>query len=112
MDNDLKDLIYSQELAHKPVDMVLIDNKLYILCASNEIDVFNLEDFSLVSKVQLPGGGFSKKLVVVPKSNIMLITNVLNKKYHVYDYKKNTVLQTVPSAVVISDMQLLNKKVK
>lgn len=112
VDNDLKDLIYSQELAHKPVDMVLIDNKLYILCASNEIDVFNLEDFSLVSKVQLPGGGFSKKLVVVPKSNIMLITNVLNKKYHVYDYKKNTVLQTVPSAVVISDMQLLNKKVK
>ena len=112
VDNELKDIIYSQPLAHKPVDMVLLDNKLYILCASNELDVFNLEDFSIMSKVQLPGGGFSKKIVLVPKSNIMLITNVLDKKYHVYDYKKNTVLQTIPSAVTISDLQLINRKVK
>ena len=112
VDNDLKDLIYSQELASKPVDMMLKNNKLYILCASNEIDIFNLEDFSLCEKIQLPGGGFSKKLVPVPKSNLVLVTNVLNKNYHVVDLSKNTVVQTVPTNVTISDLQLLNRKVE
>ena len=112
VDNELKDLIYSQPLADKPVDMLLLGNKLYILCASNELDIFNLEDFSMTAKIQLPGGGFSKKLVAVPKSNILLITNVLNKNYHVFDLDKNKVVQTIPTNITVSDLQLLNRKVK
>ncbi len=112
VDNDLKDIIYSQPLANKPVDMLLLGNKLYILCASNELDIFNLEDYSMIAQVQLPGGGFSKKLVEVPKSDVLLITNVLNKNYHVFDLNKNTVLQTVPTNITISDLELLNRKVK
>lgn len=112
VDNELQDLIYSQPLANKPVDMFLIKDKLYILCASNELDIFNLKDFSMTAQVKLPGGGFSKKLVRVPNSNILLITNVLNKNYHVFDMDKNTVIQTVPANVTISDMELLNRKVK
>ena len=66
----------------------------------------------MTAKIQLPGGGFSKKLVAVPKSNILLITNVLNKNYHVFDLDKNKVVQTIPTNITVSDLQLLNRKVK
>ena len=112
VDNDLKDLIYNQPIADKPVDMVLLNNKLYILCASNELDIFDLKDFSLTAKITIPEGGFSKKIIVLPKSDTLLITNVSNKKYHVFDMRNNTIVQTLPTAVTISDMEILNRKVK
>ena len=112
IDCELQDIIYNQPLANKPVDMLLINNKLYILCASNELDIFNLEDFSLGNKYTIPGGGFSKKIVMIPNSNNLLITNVSEKKYHVYDIAKNVVIQTVSLPINISDLQLLNRKIK
>ena len=88
IDTEIKDIIYKQPLAQKPVDMQLIDNKLYILCASNELDVFRLDDYVLENQVRFPAQGFSKKLVHVPNTNILLITNVSDKRYFVYDYEK------------------------
>lgn len=111
VDTDLRDLIYKQPLANKPVDMLLLDNKLYILCASNELDVFNLEDYSMISQVKLPGNGFSKKLVKLPNANIILITNVSDKKYYVFDMNKNAIIQTVNTNMYINDLQFMNRKV-
>ncbi len=110
IDSEIKDIIYKQDLAKKPVDMLLIKDKLYILCATNELDIFNLNNFECIRALQLPAGGFSKKLVVVPNSNLLLITNVSDKKYYVYDMVKNTILQTVQTSVYINDLQLLNKR--
>lgn len=112
VDTTIKDIIYKQPLAKKPVDMLLLGNKLYILCAANELDVFNLDDYSMETRVQLPSEGFSKKLVKVPDSNIILITNVTDKKYFVYDTEKNTILQTVKTSVYINDLMLMNKRLK
>ncbi len=110
IDTEIKDLIFKQPLAKKPVDMMLIDNKLYILCAVGEIDVFNLDDFSCITLLKLPESGFSKKLIRVEGSNILLVTNVTEKKYYVYDFVKNSVLQAVNTSVYINDLQLLNKR--
>ncbi len=112
VDTEIKDIIYKQPLAKKPVDMVLIDNKLYILCAANELDIFKLEDYSFEQAIKLPETGFYKKLVKVPDSSIFLITNVTDKKYFVYDYVKNSILQTVKTSVYINDLQLMNKRLK
>lgn len=112
VDTTIKDIIYKQPLAQKPVDMLLLDNKLYILCAANELDVFNLDDYSMVTRVKLPSDGFSKKLVKVPDTNIILITNVTDKKYFVYDTEKNAILQTVKTSVYINDLMLMNKRLK
>ena len=110
IDTEIKDIIFKQPLAKKPVDMLLIDNKIYILCAVGEIDVFNLDDFSCNTLLKLPEVGFSKKLVRVDGSNVLLITNVTDKKYYVYDFVKNSVLQSVNTSVYINDLQLLNKR--
>lgn len=111
VDTSLRDLIYKQPLANKPVDMLLFDNKLYILCASNELDVFNLEDYSMISQVKLPGKGFSKKLVKLPNANLILVTNVSDKKYHVFDMNQNAIIQTVNTNMHINDLQFMNRKV-
>ena len=112
IDEEIKDIIYKQEIGKKPVDMLYIDNYLYILSAAGVINKFNLNDFSCETILKLPESGFFKKLVMVPDSNLILITNVSDKKYYVYDYVKNSVLQTVETSVYINDLKLLNKRLK
>ena len=112
VDTEIKDLIYKQPVAEKPVDMLLINGKIYILSASNELDIFNLDDFSFSRAIKLSNKGFSKKLINIPNTNILLITNVTDKKYFVYDIVKNTVLQTVDTPVFVNDMQIINKSLK
>lgn len=112
VDTEIKDMIYKQEVAQKPVDMMLINNKIYILCAGNELDIFNLDDFSYEQAMKFSDKGFLKKIVKVPDSTLLLITNVTERKYFVYDYEKNRILQTVNTPVYINDLQLINKRLK
>ncbi len=112
IDTEIQDVIYKQPVAKKPVDMFMRNNKLYILCASNELDIFKLDDYSFETVVKLPTSGFSKKLVQLPNSDLILITNVSDKKYFVYDTKTNTILQTVTTPLYINDLQLINKRLK
>lgn len=107
-----KNLIYEQEVAQKPVDMTLIDNKLYILSAVNELVMFNTEDFTYNSVLKLPDNGFTNRLVKVDNSNLFLITNVTEKQYTIYDYVDNIVLQSVKTPLFISDLQILDSELK
>lgn len=110
VDTEIKDLIYKQKVAQKPVDMILRDNILYILGSSNELDTFNLDDFSYNNKIKFGNTGFAKNIVPVENTNLFLITNVSDKKYFVYDYKNNQILQSVSLPVMINDLQIINKK--
>ena len=112
VDTELKDIIYKQEVGQKPVDMQLINDKLYILCAGQEIDIFNLADFSYEKAMTFAGKGFLKKMIQIPNSDMLLITNISEKKYYIYDIKKNSIVQTVNTDVFINDLQLLNNSVK
>ena len=110
VDTEIKDLIYKQKVAQKPVDMILRGNILYILGSSNELDTFNLDDFSYNNKIKFGNTGFAKNIVPVENTNLFLITNVSDKKYFVYDYKNNQILQSVSLPVMINDLQIINKK--
>ncbi len=110
IDTVIQDIIYNQPVADKPVDMYLKDDSIYILCGSNELDVFKLDDYSMKTTLKLPQNGFTKKLVPVSNSNLLLITNVTEKKYYVYDMKTNSVLQTVSTPLYINDLKLINKR--
>ena len=112
VDTELKDIIYKQEVGQKPVDMQLINDKLYILCAGQEIDIFKLADFSYEKAMTFAGKGFLKKMIQIPNSDMLLITNISEKKYYIYDIKKNSIVQTVNTDVFINDLQLLNNSVK
>lgn len=111
VDTELRDLIYKQPIANKPVDMLLLNNKLYILCASNVLEIFSLEDYAMIAQIKLSEDGFSKKLVKLPNDDVLLVTNVTGKKYYVFDMNKNAVLQTVDTNMYINDLQFMDRKV-
>lgn len=112
IDTEIKDIIYKQPLSPKPVDMLLLNNNLYILCGSNQLDIFNLSDYSYQHALKLSDTGFSKRLVLIPNSDKILITNVTDRKYLVYDTSKNSILQTVKTSVYINDVKIMNKRMK
>ena len=112
IDTEIKDIIYKQPLSPKPVDMLLLNNNLYILCGSNQLDIFNLSDYSYQQALKLSNTGFSKRLVLIPNSDKILITNVTDRKYLVYDTSKNSILQTVKTSVYINDLKIMNKRMK
>lgn len=112
VNTDIRDLIYKQPVSEKPVDMVFIDNKLYILSALNQLDIFDLSDFTFKNKIKLSDVGFSKKIVFVPNSDVFMITNVLDKNYTVFDPVTDSVIKTVKTTVYINDLKLMNRGIK
>jgi len=112
VDTDIKDLIYKQPVSKKPVDMLLIDNKLYILSALNQLDIFNLDDFSFIHNIKLSNEGFSKNLVLVPNTNVFLITNVIDQNYTVFDPTSDTIIKTVKTNLYINNLKIMNKGVE
>lgn len=112
IDTEIKDIIYKQPLGQKPVDMILFKNKLYILCGTNQLDLFNLNDFTYKTVMKLSEKGFSKKLVKLDNADLMLITNVIDKKYFVYDLSTDSILQSVDTTIYINDLKIMNKRIK
>ena len=56
--------------------------------------------------------GFTKELVPVPNSNLVLITNIAGNNYYVFDLAQNKVIQTVPTALNINELRIMNVSVK
>lgn len=112
IDMPSREIIYKQAVAEKPVDMLLIGDKLYILSADNQIDTFNLKDFSLEKLVKFEAEGFTKKLIKLENSNLFVITNVSEKSYYVYDYVQNKLIHTVQTPVYVNDLQILDTTLK
>ena len=112
IDTNINEIIFEQEIGAKPVDMLEHGGKLYIISGNNEICIFNLEDYQVENTVKLETGGFSNKILPVPDSNYAIITNAADKKYFVFDLEQNKVVQTVPTAIKINNIKLLNKVMK
>lgn len=111
MDSIIQDIIYDQEVAPKPIDMFVLANKLYILCASNKIQIFDLIDYKLEKTIDIPSKGFSNKFVQIPNSKMYLVTNISDKKYYVFDTETNNVVQTIPTDIHINDLKIINKQI-
>lgn len=112
IDTKINEIIYEQELGAKPVDMIEHSGKLYIVSGNNELCVFNLEDYQVETTKKLETNGFTNKIIPVPDSSYAVITNASDKKYFVYDLDKNEVAQTVPTAINIYNIKLINKVMK
>ena len=112
IDTKINEIIFEQEVGAKPVDMIEHNDKLYILSGNNELCVLNLSDYQVEKTTKLNTNGFSNRILPVPNSNYAIITNASDKKYFVYDLDKNEVVQTVPTAININNIKLLNKVMK
>lgn len=112
IDTKIQEVIYEQDISPKPVDLIAYNGFLYVLSASNQINIFNMTDYQIVKTEKLKTNGFSKQIVQVGTSNYAIITNAADKKYFVFDMKKNEVVQTVPSDIVVTNLKIINKPMK
>ena len=101
--------IVDVNIGKKPVDMLLRNGSLYVLCAGdNTVYTYNVDTEKLIS-TELPVGGFSKAFSPVPNSNLAIITNMADLKYVVYDMDKNRAIQTLPISEYINTITILER---
>lgn len=111
-DIELQEMIFDVDTIVKPIDMMQFGKKLYILSGTNKLQIFNMDDYVLESTVTIADKGFTKDMVKVPNSNLVLITNIAGNNYYVFDVSKNQVVQTVPISLNINDLKIMNVSVK
>ena len=98
------------ETTNKPVDMILYGGKIYILSATtNSVDIFNPQTNTVDKNISLNVSGFSNKLNPIKNSNLVIITNVAEKKYVVFDLERQMVLQTNPIDLQMTTLTVVNK---
>ncbi len=94
----------------KPIDMILYNDNIFVLCAGdNTVYKYNISS-SNISSEKLPSDGFSKSLTPVPNSNLAVITNMADLKYVIYDMKKEKAIQTLPINEYINTIAILERK--
>lgn len=98
------------KMSPKPVDMIYQNGKMFVLSAAlNSLDVFNPASNVLEKTIPLKIAGFSTKLNPIKNSNMIIITNVLEKKYVLFDLEQQKVLQINPIDIPISTITIVNQ---
>lgn len=98
------------EIGEKPTDMLLYKNKLFILSAKdNEINVFDINAQTMKKTIKLPLAGFSKRISMVPGTNLAIVTNVLDKRYAVIDLDKLASIQAVNINYPVNAVTIIDK---
>lgn len=94
----------------KPVDMLYESGKIFILSAlTNSIDIFDPVTNKIERNVTLGVSGFSNKFNKIKNSNLVLITNVVEKKYVIFDLDKQAVLQVNPIDLQMTTLTVVDK---
>lgn len=85
------------KVGSKPVDMVVLDNKIYILNAgSDDISVVDLKTKDLIGTITLNTGGFPRHLTLLESNTKLLVSNILNKTYTIVDINSQKVIEQIP----------------
>lgn len=101
----------SINVSPKPVDMIIYDDLIFVLSASNnEINIINSQSGVVTKKIKLPTLGFCNNIIPIDNSNLAIITNISENSYIVFDLKKQAVLQKVPINTKITGLTLVKKR--
>ena len=102
---DINEIISEIDLPDKPVDMLLYEDKLNILCAKdNKIIVVNTKNGEIEKIVDLWTKNFARKLNRIHNSDTVMVTDATAGFYNVYNLKTQKVIQknklTIPVTVI------------
>ncbi len=77
-----KSLADEELLSEKPIDAILFEDKIYILCAKNGyINTYDTLKGEVVKTIGLDNGGFYTKITKIPNSKFAFVTGVDTKKF-------------------------------
>ncbi len=100
-----KKLIKTVKVDEKPIDIKVLNNKIYVLNAgADSLSVIDPSTFEIVKTVELKSGGFPKNIIALDSGNKALITNISAYETLVYDYSKDEIIARIPISINVNDM--------
>ena len=109
-------LVGETNITTKPVDMLVFNDKLYVLGAiNNEICIIDTTTDQLTDIIELGTDGFSTKIFRIDGTNLAIITDTKAKKYSIIDLELKKVIKTnaveipINSIVVVDKVKKINK---
>ena len=109
-------LVGETNITTKPVDMLVFNDKLYVLGAiNNEICIIDTTTDQLTDIIELGTDGFSTKIFRIDGTNLAIITDTKAKKYSIIDLELKKVIKTnaveipINSIVVVDRVKKINK---
>ncbi len=103
------ELISELDLAEKPTDAVIYDNKAFILCSKDGIiNVYDFETDKMLEPISLNDGGFYSKITVIPNKSTAVVTGINTKKIIIIDLKNAKLEKKAQSNVDVSDLVIID----
>ncbi len=95
---------------NKPISMMVYNNKLYVLGAqSNEIQILNPSDSSLIGTINLNTNGFSSGLKKIDGMDLALVSDLKQNLYSIIDLKSDGLIATYSLNIPIKDIVITDK---
>ncbi len=103
-------LVDEENLNQKPVDAVMYQNRVYILCAKEGVlDIYDSVEKKITLSQQLDKDGFYSKITVIPDQHNILITGVNSKKFLLFDLEKMNLIKKQPALIDVSNIIIMDK---
>ncbi len=103
-------LVDEESLREKPVDAIMYQNKIYILCAKEGVlVVYDSVEKKIIYSQQLDKDGFYSKITLVPDQHNILITGVNSKKFLLFDLEKMCLIKKQPALIDVSNIIIMDK---
>jgi len=94
----------------KPTDILMFNNKLFILCSKEGyMDIFDTIEQKMISREQLSKTGFYSKMTRVANDNNILITGMSANQYLLYNLDKMEVVKKQDSYIDVANILILDK---
>ena len=95
---------------NKPISMMVYNNKLYVLGAqSNEIQILNPSDSSIIGTINLNTSGFSSGLKKIDGMDLALVSDLKQNLYSIIDLKSDGLIATYSLNIPIKDIVITDK---
>lgn len=98
-------------LAEKPTDAILYNNKAFILCSKDGvINVYDFEQNKMLEPIALDTTGFYSKITVVPEKNNAIVTGLNTKKIILINLDTAKLEKKASSDIDVADVVIIDDK--
>ena len=99
------------DLAEKPTDAILYNDKAFILCSKdNIINVYDLASNKMLEPIKLDDTGFYSKITVIPEKNNAIVTGLNTKKIIIINLETNKLEKKAASDIDVADIVIIDDK--
>lgn len=103
-------LVDEEKLNEKPVDALMYQGKIYILCAKEGVlDIYDSAQKKVILSQQLDKDGFYSKITLIPDQHNVIITGVNSKKFLIFNLDEMQLIKKQPAMIDVSNIVIMDK---